>query len=111
MNFTKVEPPKSPRTDYLSSDGKIQLIRDDSAGIATRYMASVNLADSIVIIAKCGATPKAALDRLKDAALRLSVELRDIATGCTGEIIINNDPEPTDDAIGFNKEITRHEMD
>lgn len=110
MNFTKVEPPKSPRTDYLSEDGKIQLVKDESAGIATRYMASINLADDILIIVKCGPTPKVALDRLKDAALRLSVELRDIATGCTGDITINNDPEPTDDAIGFNKEI-RHEMD
>ena len=111
MKFTKTDPPKSPRTDYISEDGKIQLIRDESACAPTRYMAVIHITDSIAIIAKCGATPKAALDRLKEAALRLSVELRDIASSCNGEITICEDSEPTGDAIGFHKEDTHNEMD
>ena len=111
MKFSKVEPPKSPRTDYISEDGKIQLIRDESACAPTRYMAVIHITDSIAIIAKCGATPNAALDRLKEAALHLSVELRDIATSCTGEITISDEPEPTGDAIGFHKEDANNEVD
>ena len=89
MKFTKVEHPKSLRTDYISEDGRISLIKDESAVSSTRYMAALDIPDCIVVIARCGATPKAALDRLKDAALRLSGELRDIATSCNGVITIS----------------------
>ncbi len=91
MNFTKVEPPKSALTDYISEDGKIQLVRDDSAGIQTRYMAAFHADDGIAIIIKCGATPKAAISRLRDAVLRLAGELNDVAASCAEDITITGE--------------------
>ena len=89
MKFTKVEPPKSPRTDYISEDGKIRLIKDESAGISTRYMASINLGS--VLVSKFGVTPRLAISELREAALSLAAELVSIVAHCgenNGEITL-----------------------
>ena len=97
MKFSPIDPPKSVRTDYISEDGKIQLIRDDSACITTKYMAAFHAEDGIVIIVKCGATPKAAISRLREAALQLSSELNKVAADCAEDITISG--EDTNDEV------------
>ena len=82
MFFNKVTPPKNPRTDYISEDGKIQLVKDESAEITTRYMAAVKTGTAF--ICQFGATPDAALRELRKEVLRVSEELRDVAVSCTG---------------------------
>ena len=82
MFFNKVVPPKNPRTDYISDDGRIQLVKDESSEITTRYMAAAKIGS--VLICQFGASPEAAIRELRKEALRVSEELRDLAVACTG---------------------------
>ena len=93
MKFTPTIPPqKQPTIDYISEDGKIQLIKRDCAENGTIYTAVIHLSnDGTVIIARSGATPAAALDRLKATAARLSCELRDIAACCCGDVTVSDE--------------------
>ncbi len=88
MKFKKIEETASVRTDYVSEDGKVRFIKDESACKSTRFSASVQIPGA-AFIAEYGATPKAALGKLKEKIQRLADELNKIAGNCGGEIIFN----------------------
>ena len=88
MKFNQVKKFTSTRTDYASEDGKVRFIKDESACKSTRFSASIQIPGA-AFIAEYGATPKAALGKLKEKIQRLADELHKIAGNCGGEIIFN----------------------
>ena len=89
MKFQVVHQPLILRTDYISEDGKIRLVKDDSACVSTRYAAAIQICGIAVV--QFGATPQAAVADLKAEALRVASSLRDIAEKCDASTITMED--------------------